>query len=42
MSFDFSQGMERFSRLVDPAGDDPKSVDMVTSRIGALGEDLAQ
>ncbi len=42
MSFDFSQGLERFSRIADPAVSAPKSVDMIISRIGALGADLTQ
>ena len=42
MSVDFSRGMERFNRLADPVGADPKSVDRVISRIGALDEDLSQ
>ncbi len=42
MRFDFSQGLERFSRLADPAVGAPKSVDMIISRISALGADLTQ
>lgn len=42
MSFDFSQGLERFSQIAGPAVGAPKSVDMIISRIGALGADLTQ